>query len=136
MAVKSLSGILKKTSEISGKQEKIDFLRANMNRPLAIIIQNTYTDIEWDLPEGAPPYEPSEFDEPANLYKEVKRFYLFIKGQSPENLHKIKRERLFIELLEFIDAEDAKLVLGMKDGKLPYPRLTKNFMQEALPEIF
>lgn len=136
MAAKSLSEILKKTSEISGKQEKIDFLRANMNKQLAIIIRNTYNGTEWDLPEGDPPYKPSIYDEPGNLYQETRRFYLFIKGQSPANLHRIKRERMFIEMLEYVDAEDAKLILGMKNGKLPYNRLTENFMREALPEIF
>jgi len=136
LAVKSLSGILKQTSEIDDRKERIEFLRKNMNKQLAEIIKLTYNGkIEWDLPEGSPPFKPSEYDEPANLYREVKRFNIFVKGNY-ETMHKIKREDMFIKMLEYVDKEDAKLIVGMKDKKLPYPRLTEKFMKEALPELF
>ncbi len=136
MATKSLSKILKTTSEIAGKEEKIKYLRDNMTRPLAILIEMAYRgDTVWNLPEGDPPYKPSEYDNPGALIKEVRRLYMFVDDNQP-NLHKIKRERLFIDILEFVDKDDAVLLLGVKNGKLPYNRLTKKFMQEALPELF
>ena len=133
---KSLSSILIETTKQKTRKDKIDFLRKNTNGSLNKIIQMTYDpEVKFLLPEGEPPYVPSKFDEPGNLYKEIRRLYLFVEGGNP-NLTAVKREDRFIELLEFVDAEDAKLLLGMKDGKLPYPGLSEKFMQEALPELF
>lgn len=133
---KSLSSILIETSKKRTKKEKIDYLRANTNGALNKIIQMTYDpDIKFALPEGDPPYKKSEFDEPGNLYQEIKRLYLFTEGGNP-NLSQLRREMLFTELLSFVDEDDAKLLLGMKDKKLPFNGMTEKFMQEALPELF
>lgn len=132
---KALSEILSETSKITKKKERIEYLRANTNNALNKIIQMTYDDTEFDLPEGTPPYKPSEFDEPGNLYGEIRRLYLFTKDGNP-NINNLKRESLFIQMLEFVNADDAKLLIGMKDKKLPYKGLTKLFVQEALPELF
>lgn len=133
---KSLSSILIETSKKRTKKEKIDYLRANTNGALNKIIQMTYDPaVEFDLPDTTPPYKASEFDEPGNLYQEVKRLYLFTKNGNP-NLTQLRREMLFIELLAFVDAEDANMLIGMKNKKLPYNGMTEKFMQEALPELF
>lgn len=132
---KALSEILLETSKLKTKKQKIEYLRANTNPSLNKIIQMTYDETEFDLPPGAPPYKPSDFDEPGNLYAEVRRLYLFTKGGNP-NLSPLKREMLFIQVLEFVSASDAELLIGMKDKKLPYKGLTQLFMREALPELF
>jgi hypothetical protein len=51
-------------------------------------------------------------------------------------LARIKREQLFIEMLESLSEEEAELVIMIKDKKLKYNRLTNNFVRDTLPELF
>lgn len=87
---------------------------------------------KWLLPEGEPPFKPAP--EPmgmteTNLYTEAKRLYVFMK---PE-LTPIKRETLFINLLEGIHPEEAKVVIAVKDQKLHklYPKITHKLVSDA-----
>jgi hypothetical protein len=41
---------------------------------------------------------------------------------------------LFIEFLESLDPDDAELIIGMKDKKLPFRGLTKKTVCEAFPK--
>ena len=66
------------------------------------------------------------------LMSEARRLYLFIRGGNP-NLTKIKREALYIELLESIHPEDAKLLISIKDKKIPYKGITLKIIKEAFP---
>jgi hypothetical protein len=128
--------ILQKASEFSKKQEKIDYLRKMYNPALGMVLRGAYDPtIVWELPEGSPPYKPSEFpDTHGILYGEVKRLYLFIKGGHP-NLNQLRREQLYITLLESVHPEDAKILLAIKDKKLPYKSITANIVKEAFPGL-
>ena len=92
--------------------------------------------IEFDLPEGAPPYKENDVidEDDSGLYAEDRRLYLFIKGGNPD-LKPVKREMLFIELLENINPKEAKVLLAVKDKKLPYKGLTKKLVEEAFPGL-
>jgi hypothetical protein len=68
------------------------------------------------------------------LYTEARRLYLFLKGGNP-NLTSFRRETLYITLLETVHPDDAKLLLAIKEKKLPYKGLTLNFIKEALPGL-
>ena len=134
--MKALSQILQETSQQKTKKERSAFLKQNTNTALNKLLRYTYgKDVKFLLPEGAPPYKPSKFDEPANLYNEVKRLYLFVEGGHP-SLTAMKRESLFIETLEFINHDDAKLLISVKDKTLPYKNITEDFVRETLPEAF
>lgn len=74
--------------------------------------------VKWLLPEGDPPYRPAQHDEWAIMYNESRRMYLFLEGGHP-NLSQLKREKIFIEVLESVHPDDAKLLLLIKDKKLP-----------------
>jgi hypothetical protein len=70
----------------------------------------------------------------------LRKFKYFFKGNQ---LHAIKREKIFIEVLESLSPDEAKLVLMMKDKKLTYKgkqadryAITKKIVMEALPELF
>jgi hypothetical protein len=66
------------------------------------------------------------------LPKELRKFQYFVTGTT---LNPIKRESIFIEVLETVSPEEAKLVLMMKDKKLTYKGITRKLIEEALPEI-
>ncbi len=132
----SLSEILKKASEIEKKQDRINYLLANDSAALRAILKYAYDDkVKFLLPEGEPPYKPNELpDQEGILYSELRRLYLFIQGGN-DNLKPVRREYLFVQLLETVNKEDAKLLLAVKDKKIPYKGITKKFVEELYPGL-
>jgi hypothetical protein len=61
-------------------------------------------------------------------------FFDFVEGGNP-NLSKIRRETLFIQLLESIHPKDAILLSSIKDKKIPFKGLTKKIVHQAFPDI-
>ena len=91
--------------------------------------------IVFDLPEGDPPYKPTDFlDQESSYYTDFRRMYLFIKGGNP-NLTAMKREILFVQFIEGLDKQDAKLVLSIKDKKSPYPGITYDLVHRTFPGL-
>lgn len=137
MARKSISWILDFTSKLPDEAEKIKCLRANENQTILTILKYCYDPkITWALPEGEPPYTPCEFPNLDNmLWQEARRLYLFIEGGNP-NLHKLKRESMFVELLQSVHPSDAKLLVAIKDKQLPYPGLNSNIVLKAFPGLY
>lgn len=128
--------MLEQASTIKGTEEKINFLRNNNSPALQIILKYAYDpSIVWDLPEGAPPYTPCPYPaQEMRLMAEARRLYLFVKGGNP-NLTKIKRESLYIELLESVHPSDAVLLNAVKDKKIPYKGITAKLVKEAFPDL-
>ena len=84
------------------------------------------------LPEGEPPYKPASEPAgmtPVNLIQELRRFYVFCRADLPQ----LKRETMFVGLLEGISADEVKLMLAVKDQKLNklYPKLTKKWAESV-----
>jgi hypothetical protein len=97
-----------------------------------IFAHNFLPDYKMKLPEGEPPFKPA--DQPmgmcdTNLFVEAKRFYVFMR----EDVKAIKRESLFVGLLEGIHPEEAKIVIAVKDQKLQklYPKITWKLVSDA-----
>lgn len=134
---KSIAWILNFTSKLPNSEEKIKCLRQNDNSAIRTVLKYCYDPaIEWVLPEGEPPYTPCEFPHQENmLYQEARRLYLFIKGGN-NNLKPLKRETMFLDILQSVDPEDAKLLLSIKDKKMPYPGLDKTVVLAAFPNLF
>ena len=109
---------------------------ANLTPELKTVLKYTFhKNIQFELPKGAPPYK--EMETPGNwghnrLPRELRKFQYFITGTT---LNPIKREAMFIEVLESVSPEEAKLVLMMKEKKLTYKGINRKLIEEALPEI-
>lgn len=92
--------------------------------------------IEFELPDTPPPYEPAnEEAPPSNLHIEHKLFGFFVKNSPKLIPVKFKRERKFIEILEKIHPEDAKLVLKMVAKQQIGKGLTRRVIDEAFPDL-
>ena len=122
------------------KKEKIEVLHSYSSAALKAVLGYTYDpNVKWLLPDGIPPYKPvaEGIEADGRLISEVKRFYLFVEGPSDaqKNLKQHRREQLFIELLESVDPDDAKVLIGMKDGKLPYRGMTRKLVADAFPNL-
>ena len=130
-----IAEIVEQTSKLNSKQDQVNFLRKNDSVPLRIVLKNALDpEIKFALPEGDPPFKTSELpDSHGMLYSEARRLYLFIEGGNL-NLSKLKRETLFIQILEAVDPKDAKLLVHMKDKKLPY-NVSYDTVEEAFPGL-
>ncbi len=132
--------ILEQASAKRTRVEKIEFLQSHGdNQTLLHILQwALHKDIVWGLPEGKPPFTPSQaVGTEGMLYKEARRLYLFLTPESGGNpdLSQPRREYLFIQLLESLTPKEAELLCSVKDKVLPYKQLTYNLVNRAFPGL-
>lgn len=132
----AISQIIENASTLKTAQEKVAYLRQNDSSALRMVLQYAMDNrVKWALPEGVPPYKPNpNIDQEGMLYSEARRLYLFIEGGNP-NLTKLKREMLFIDLIQSVHPKDAELLLSIKEKKLPHKGLTKKIVNEAFPGL-
>jgi hypothetical protein len=138
MAVRiSITEILEKAGGMKAAKDKVAALREHDNAALRILLKYTYDDsIEFLVPDTPPPWNPNEYEDEAKslLYTEARRLKIFIKGGGYDNLNQMKREQLFISLLEDVDNDDAKTLCTMISKK-PFKGLSKKVVQEAFPDL-
>lgn len=132
----SISEILKRASEITDDSSRVAWLQQNASTTLHTVLRGAFDpSIKWQLPEGDPPYKPCDLvDQHHRLFTETRKLYLFVEGGNP-SLKQTRREQLYIELLESVDPEDAKLLLAIKEKRLPYPGVTKSIVDQAFPGL-
>lgn len=136
MARRTLSSILQEAAEQKKIEDRVTVLRRYDSPALRSLIAHMFDPrIKFMLPEGSPPYRPSQFDTEARLLTEIRKLYIWVEGVGPQ-MPALKREKLFIDLLEAVDPEDAKVLLSMKDKKSPYKGLTLEVAMAAFPELF
>jgi hypothetical protein len=138
--IKTFHDIFTEVGKATKKADKIAILHKNSSAALKQILGMTYDPrVNWLLPEGEPPYKPlvKSADQETGLLQETRRLYLFVEGDSDvqRNLTQTRREQLFVGMLESIDPDDAKVLLAMKEGKLPYKGLTRNLVADAFPNL-
>lgn len=129
--------IIDRAAKAKTRADKIKVFHENDSWALKDVLRGTYDPtVEWNLPEGAPPYEPAEERSvPSNLLKRNTDFAYFVKGGKGDRLVAYKREAMFIRLLEQIHPEDAKLLLLMKEKKQLAKGITKKLVEEAYPKL-
>jgi hypothetical protein len=129
--------VIDKARKARTKVQKIDILRKNETWALKDVLRGTFdTSIEWNLPGGEPPYTPSEpHNHPTHLNKEHQKFVYLVKGfKESSRLTPLKREGIFIGLIEGIHPNDAEVVIAMINKQKP-DGLTRNVVEEAFPGL-
>lgn len=138
MAVRiSISEIIQKTATFTKKEDKVNWLRQNDNPALRVVLKYTYDNsIKFLVPDTPPPWKKNEFEDEAKslLYREARRLRIFVEGGGYDNLNQIKREQLFISLLEDVDNDDAETLCVMITKK-PFKGITKKTVMEAFPDL-
>lgn len=130
--------VLEKVSKATTKNQKIKILQENETWALKDVLRATYDDsIEFLLPTGSPPpYEPASEDSvPTNLLSQNKKFQYFVNTATARRLDKIKREKIFINLLESIHPKDAEIMLLVINKKSLGKGITKKLIEEAFPGL-
>jgi hypothetical protein len=132
----SLSEIVTKATELKTKEDKIAWLQKNSSVPLKTVLNYMYNpDVEFLIPNTPPPWKKNSYiGVEGMLYKETRRLRIFVKGGGYDNLAQIKREQLFISLLEDIDDKDAELLCKMIAQK-PLKGLSRSVVHEAFPDL-
>lgn len=131
-----ISQIINTCATLKTEAEKVQYLQQNYSTALTTVLQYALDKrVKWQLPDGDPPYKQSDltFDNEGMLYSEARRLYLFLEGGNP-NLTNLKREMLFIGLLESIHPDDAKIILMAKNKKMP-KGITKKIVNLAFPGL-
>ena len=131
--------ILQKVSSAKTKKEKVDLLQEYNNNGLrAVLIINFDESLKFLLPEGDVPFSANDAPagtEHTRLDHEYRGLYRYFKG-GDSSIKSMKREQLFVQLLEGLYKDEAEmLVLACnKDLQAKY-RVTKAVVQEAFPSI-
>ena len=134
---KHIFEVIEAAEKASKREDKIRTLKQNESWALKDVLRATYDDsIQFLLPPGEPPYTANEEGSiPSTLLKQNVQFKFFIKGGPGEKMLPVKRERIFINVLEAIHPEDAKLLIKMINKKSLGKGITKKLVQEAFPGL-
>ena len=131
-----ISEIFTKINNAKDKPKKIEVLRQYDTPGMRMILKGAFDPkIEWELPEGTPPYIENEAPagtEHTFLEVEARRLYNFAKGGN-NTINKIRKETLFIQMLEGLHASEAKVLIDVKNKSLnkTYKGLTSDMVKEA-----
>jgi len=128
--------IFTKINNAKDKPKKIEVLRRYDQPYLRTILKAAFDPkIEFDLPEGTPPYIANEAPvgtEHTLLRAESKRLYRLVKG-GDNTINRPKKEIMFIQILEGLHKSEAEVLINVKDKTLnkAYKGLTSEMVKEA-----
>ena len=134
-----LNEILDYVESQKTKAKKVQALQEYRDDSLtAILIWNFDDRVQSAIPDGVVPYKENEVPvgtDHTSLRREWKNLFHFIKGGNDE-LSSLRRETMFIQMLEGLHPEEAKIICLVKDKKLTERyKLTRDLVAEAFPDI-
>ena len=134
-----VSEILDAASKQRSKAKKVEILQEFDSPALrAVLIWNFDESARSMLPDGDVPYSPNEAPKGTDhnrLTSEYKNLYHFVKGGN-DSLAPLRRESMFIQLLERLHAEEAEVICLTKDKNLTDKyKLSRDVVAEAFPDI-
>ena len=133
--------MLENVGKASTHAEKVDLLKQYDCLGLRDVLRGAFDDsIVFTLPKGAPEYKSSLSKEgmsPTSLTRQTKQFGYFCRGGGGEHLMPVKREKMFLQILEGVHPKDAEVLIAMKDKEFNdrYKGLTKALVQEVWPKM-
>jgi len=147
-----ISEVLQRVSNAKTKDEKVKLLTQYKSPALTkILLCNFAKNIHFLFPDGQTPYK--ELDMPKGiehqiLFREHRLIDKMIKkemngvvyygcsGRTQPSIQQLKKEALWIQLLESLHAEEAELLDLIKDKKLTTRyKITKQNVIDAFPEL-
>ena len=118
-------------SEIDQNPEAI--VKYKDNAALKLLFQYAFDPVhKFELPEGVPPYKEDAAPlgmSPGNFLMEMRRLYVLCRKDLPA----LKRETIFIEMLESFHPSESKVLLAVKDQNLTslYKNVTHKLVFDA-----
>lgn len=131
--------VFEKFESLTKKEEKVKLLKENNHPALQDILRiNFDADVVSVMPAGAPPYEKDDAPKghsSSSLFKLHKQFKYFFKGPFANQVKPIRREGIFLNILESVHPTEADVLVAAKDRKLKVKGLTKALVDEAFPGL-
>ena len=121
------------------KAKKIEILEEYSSDALkAILIWNFDQTVVSMIPEGTVPYNKNEVPvgtDHTSLRREWKNLYQFVKGGN-DKLSSMRRETMFIQMLEGLHPDEAEIICLVKDKALEEKySITYDMVKKAYPDI-
>ena len=131
--------ILELASKQRAKAKKVEILQQYENDALkTIFIWNFDETVISVLPSGEVPFKKNEVPvgtDHTSLRREYKHLYNFVKGGN-DGLSGLRRETMFIQMLEGLHPEEAEILCLCKDKKLADKyKITYDVVKQAFPDI-
>jgi len=131
--------ILDLVAEQRTKEKKVAILKEYETDSLkTILIWNFDESVVSMLPEGDVPYKQNEVPvgtDHTSLRREYQQLYHFVKGGN-DSLTSLRRESMFIQILEGLHPREAEILCLTKDKKLSTKyKLTQDIISQAYPDI-
>lgn len=131
-------------------EERVETIKQYVNKSqenstlLCDYLQSIYHPaVKLDLPDSIPPYDNTKYVDydmaPTTLSAGLKRIKYFVKGHSSYIEKLVKRENVFIQILEGMHSKDSLLysyILLKKFPKETYQNLGIAVFNKAWPEVF
>ena len=128
--------IFTKINNAKDKSQKIAVLKQFDNQAMRQLLKAAFDPkIKFDLPEGNPPYIKNEAPagtEHTSLASEARKLYHFVVGGNNQ-ITKLKKETMFIQMLEGLHGDDAEVLMAIKNKTLNnvYKGLTAQMVKET-----
>ena len=132
--------IFELVSEQRTKAKRVEILKEYRDDSVtAVLIWNYDERVQSAVPDGQVPYKENEVPvgtDHTSLRREWKQLYHFIKGGN-DSLSSLRRESMFIQLLEGLHPKEAEIICLVKDKELEsvYPKVTLDVVKQAFPDI-
>ena len=132
--------IFELVSEQRTKAKRVEILKEYRDDSVtAVLIWNFDDRVQSAIPDGQVPYKENEVPvgtDHTSLRREWKTLYHFIKGGNP-SLSNLRRETMFVQLLEGLHPKEAEIICLVKDKELEsvYPKVTLDVVKQAFPDI-
>ena len=132
--------IFELVSEQRTKAKRVEILKEYRDDSVtAVLIWNFDERVQSAVPDGQVPFSPNDVPvgtDHTSLRREWKTLYHFIMGGNP-TLSGLRRESMFIQLLEGLHPKEAEIICLVKDKNLKseYPKITLDVVKEAYPDI-
>jgi len=132
--LKPLPIIFKEISDAPTHLEKVQTLKKNRNAMVDLLLELTFSrDVMiTGLPEGKPETVSGEASlyNAHLLYANRRQIEMFINNNTA-HLNSMKRERLFLDLIENLDPSEVVLLCEVKDRKLTsFPGITRTVIEK------
>ena len=131
--------ILELVSKQRSNAKRVEILKQYENDALkSLLIWNFDETVISLLPEGDVPFNKNEVPvgtDHTSLRREYKRLFNFVKGGN-DGLSSLRRETMFIQMLEGLHPDESELLCLVKDKNLSNKyKITKDIVDEAYPYI-
>ena len=136
--------IFTKINNAKDKPKKLKVLQQYRTASLEMLLKAAFDPkITWLIPEGDVPFMPNEAPEGTEhtlLEREVAKLHNYVQRETDEgpivgnpNLNTMKREMMFVQMLEGLSQSEAEVLCMAKDQSLnkKYKGLTANLVKEA-----